>query len=71
MAAYLKHKDTGEILPFNPDLATGEGMVLCDVNGNELPDIPEEPEVQPKPKARKKADVPPADLVDLEFETTV
>lgn len=67
MAAYLKHKDTGEILPFNPDLATGEGMVPCDVHGNEVPDTPDEPEVAPKAKARKKTD--PADLADLEFAT--
>jgi hypothetical protein len=63
MAAYLKHIDTGEILPFNPDLATGEGMVPCDVNGNEESDAPPEPA---RAKSRKKAE---EDLSDLEFST--
>jgi hypothetical protein len=59
MAAYLKHRETGEILPFNPDLATNPDMVQCDRNGNEEPELEvlEDPSNAPRAKKAKKVEV--------------
>jgi hypothetical protein len=62
--AYLKHKDTGEILPYNPDLALSVEMIPCDVNG--VPEV-HDPDADEPPKTvhakKKKADPTPDEFL--------
>lgn len=37
--AYLKHVPSGDIFPFNSDLAKRSDMVECELNGDILPPI--------------------------------
>ena len=55
--AYLKHKDTGEIFPYNPDLALNVDMLPCDAEGNDV-DEPEAEDLPKTVKSRKKAPEP-------------
>lgn len=66
MTVYLKHRETGEILPFNPDVAMDPDMLPCDVNGVESPELEvlDDPSnVPPKGRKAKKAEPEPDEFL--------